>query len=228
MTLGRWIVIAVGLIVLAVSLNAAVKPYREIREFRDVVACDRVVGNCFTNESGSITGRRTYTETTTHTDANGGTSTTTTTHYEVTWQRADGSVQAREVSTSFYGLAREGQPANLRIYDGHVVGIQVMGGAEWFLPKSGRALGWWLLLAFFGLGVTLWGLLFGWWDGFFMLAWRTFVWMFMAFTPVNLLTTSLAYGFNGARLVGGLLFSVFAIGVAGWMLSTSLERRWRF
>jgi hypothetical protein len=39
--------------------------------------------------------------------------------------------------------------------------VEVTDGSEWFLPESGKTLGYWLLLAFFGLGVLLWGLLFG-------------------------------------------------------------------
>jgi hypothetical protein len=38
--------------------------------------------------------------------------------------------------------------------------------------RAGQTLGYWLYLAHFGLGVLLWGLIFGWWDGLFMLAFR--------------------------------------------------------
>ncbi|MEO3805029.1 hypothetical protein [Nonomuraea sp. B1E8] len=226
---GRWIVVAFGLGVLVTALVGAAGPYRQTREFREVVTCERGVGDCFGNEPGSIAGRRTYTTTTTttHTDANGHTYTTTstTTHYEVTWQRADGSRKAREVSRSFYSKAKQGQPATLRLWRGEVVGVEVMGGAQWFLPKSGTMLGGWLYLAFFGLGVLLWGALFGWWDGFFMLAFRTFAWMFMGLLPVDMATDALAYGLpTGADLVVQVVLALFFTGIAGGMLLGSLDR----
>ncbi|MBB4938973.1 hypothetical protein FHR32_003278 [Streptosporangium album] len=223
-SLGRWIVVAVGLSMVVAALAAAADPYRQTQEFREVVACGRGVGDCFGNEPGSIAGRRTYTTTTTNTDANGNTTTTTTTHYEVTWQRANGSRQTRDVSSSFYRKAQEGQPATLRLWRGEVVGVEVMGGTQWFLPESGETLGYWLSLAFFGLGVLLWGLLFGWWDGFFMLAFRTFAWMFMSIVPVSMTTDALAYGLDtGVGFVMEIVFGVFFTGIAGWMLFGSLH-----
>lgn len=227
-SLGRWIVVALGLGVLVAALAGAADPYRQTRQFREVVACERGAGDCFGSEPGSIVGRRTYTTTTTttHTDANGHTYTTTntTTHYEVTWQRADGSRRARDVSSSFYRKAKEGQPATLRLWRQEVVGVEVMGDAQWFLPKVGHTLGYWLYLAFFGLGVLLWGLLFGWWDGFFMLAFRTFAWMFMSFMPVSMTTDALAYGLEtGGGLVVEILFCLFFAGIAGAMLVGSIN-----
>jgi hypothetical protein len=224
-SLRRWIVVALGLGVLVAGFAGAADPYRQTREFREVVACEGDAAGCFDQEPGTMVGRRTYTTTTTHTDANGHPSTTTTTHYEVTWQRADGSRQNRDVSSSFYDKAQEGQLANLRLWRGEVVGVEVMGGAEWFLPESGESLGYWLHLAFLGLGILLWGLLFGWWDGFFMLAFRTFAWMFMSFVPVGLATDAVAYGLDiGFGLVSTIVFGVFSIAIAGWMLVGSLDR----
>ncbi|MEV4109376.1 hypothetical protein [Nonomuraea sp. NPDC049695] len=225
---GRWIVIALGLGVLVAALAGAAGPYRQTREFREVVACERGIGDCFGSEAGSIAGRRTYTttSTTTSNDGNGQThtTTTTTTHYEVTWRRADGSRQARDVSSGFYTKAKEGQPATLRLWRGEVVGVEVMGDAQWFLPKSGATLDVWLYLAFFGLGVLLWGLLFGWWDGFFMLGFRTFAWMFMSFLPVDTATNALAYGLDtGADLVWEIVFALFFAGIAAGMLFGSLD-----
>ncbi|MFC4587575.1 hypothetical protein [Sphaerisporangium corydalis] len=223
-SLRRWILVGLGLGVLVVALTAAVGPYRQTREFRQVVACDRDAGDCFGRGPASIAGRRTYLTTTTHTDANGTTSTTTTTHFEVTWQRTGGARQTREVSSDFFAKAREGEPATLRLWHDEVVGVEVMGGAQWFLPESGTTLGHWLYLAFFGLGMLLWGLLFGWWDGLFMLAFRTFAWMFMGVMPVNLATDALAYGLDtGAGLVMDIAIGVFFAGIAGGMLFASLD-----
>ena len=205
-------------------MAGAADPYRQTLQFRRVVACDRATGDCFGSEAGSIVERDTYTTTSTQTDANGNTSTTTTTHYNVTWQRADGSRQARDVSSSFYAKAKEKQPATLRLWRGEVVGVEVMGGAQWFLPASGAALSSWLYLAFFGLGVLLWGLLFGWWDGVFMLAFRTFAWMFLIIVPVNLVTDALTYGLpSGGELVLEIAFTLFFVGIAAAMLLGSLD-----
>ncbi|WP_329374918.1 hypothetical protein [Streptomyces sp. NBC_01483] len=156
-SLGRWIVVALGLGVLVTALAGAADPYRQTREFRKVVACERGASKCFGSEVGSIVGRRIHTTTsTTHTDGTGqtytSTSTTTTTHYEVTWQRADDSRQARGMSSSFYSKAKERQSATLRLWRDEVVGVEVMGDAHWFLPKSGAALNAWLYLAFSALG----------------------------------------------------------------------------
>jgi hypothetical protein len=66
------------------------------------------------------------------------------------------------------------------------------------------------------------GWLFGWWDGFFLLAFRTFCWMFMGVVPVRLATDALA-GLDPGILdiaIGG-----FFVAVAGGMLLGSLERR---
>lgn len=226
--LGRWIVIVLGLGVLVAGLVGGTDSYRQTREFREVVACERGGGDCFGNEAGSIVGRRTYTttSTTTYTDANGHThtSTTTTTHYEVTWRRADSSRQTRDVSASFYSKAKKGQPATLRLWRGEVVGVEVAGDAQWYLPESAATLSAWFYLAFFGLGVLLWGLLFGWWDGFFMLAFRTFAWMFLGLLPVGMVTDALAYGLStGANLVLELVFALFFAGVAGSLLLGSLD-----
>ena len=183
---------------------------------------------CLDSEAGSIVGRRTYTttSTTTHTDANGHThtSTTTTTHYEVTWQRADGSRRTRSVSSSFYSKTEEGQSATLRLWRGEVVGVEVADAAEWFLPKTGATLMAWSYLAFLGLGVLLWGLFLGWWDGFFMLTFRTLAWMSMGFFPVSMTTDALAYGLvGGVGLIRDALFALFFSGIAGWMLVSSLD-----
>ena len=221
----RWIVVALGIAVLGVAFAGAAEPYRQTREFRAVVACERQAAGCFDEEPSSIVGRRTYTTTSTTSNADGTTSTTTTTHHEITWQRADGSRHERDVSSSFYDRTREGQPADLRLWQGKVVGVEVEGVAEWFLPESGTSLGRWLHLAFLGLGVLLWGLLFGWWDGFFMLVFRTFAWMFMSFAPVNVTTHALAYGFEfDSGLVVTIAFGIAFTGIAGAMLVGSLNR----
>lgn len=220
----RWIVAAAGLVVLAVALVGAAGPFRQTQEFRAAVQCDRGRDDCFGTEPGSVVARRTYTTTSTTTDADGFMHTTTTQHWEVTWRRADGVEQSRDVSPEFYAKAEEGEPAHLRIWHGEVVGLEVMGASHWFLPESGRTLGYWLVLAHFGLGVLLWGMIFGWWDGFFMLAYRLFCWMFLSFMPVGLITDALTYGLElGIGLVVRLVFAALFTAVGGAMLIGSLR-----
>ncbi|WP_152362744.1 hypothetical protein [Microlunatus speluncae] len=215
---------ALGAVVLTVALLGAAGPFRQTQEFRAVVDCEHGLEDCFAREPATIAARRTYTTTSTSTDANGHTSTTTTTHYEVTWQRPDGQRQARDVGPEFYEKAREGLPADLRTWRGEVVGVEVMGAAAWFLPASGESLSYWLYLAHLGLGMLLWGLIFGWWDGFFMLIFRGFAWMFLSFIPVHLLTQSLAFGLEpGVGLVVEIGFGLAFLGIAGWMLISTLD-----
>ncbi|WP_436770595.1 hypothetical protein [Yinghuangia sp. YIM S09857] len=222
-SVARWIVVAVGLGTLVAALVAAAGPFRETRDFRATVTCEKNRDDCFDSEAGSITGRRTYTTTSTDSEGN----TTTTTHHEVTWQRADGSRETRDVSTSFYKKAREGEPATLRLWHGDVVAVEVMGAKESFLPEAAGTLALWLYAAYFGLGVFLWGLLFGWWDGFFMLFFRTLSWMFAGIFPVMITTSALAYGLNGhSASIGTVVFGVFFTGIAVFILTGSLDNAW--
>ncbi|MEU8139706.1 hypothetical protein [Streptodolium elevatio] len=221
-SVGRWIVVAVGLGVLVFALVSAVDPYQETRDFRATAKCERG-DDCLAEEPASIADRRTYTTTSTDSDGH----TTTTTHHEVTWQRADGSRQSRDVSAGFYKKAEEGAPATLRLWRGDVVGVEVMGAEETFLPKAADSLGFWFHLAYFGLGVLLWGLLFGWWDGFFMLCFRTIAWMFTSIVPVRIATDALAYGLNSESApLGTIIFGVFFTGIAAVMLFCTLGNTW--
>jgi hypothetical protein len=224
-SVGRWVVTALGLGVIAAALVPAADAYRQSREFHKVVVCERGTADCFAREPGRVVARRTYTTTTTYTDANGHLTTTTTRHFEVTWQRADGTRQARDVSSGLFDKARVGEPATLRVWRGEVVGIEVMGAAQWFLPDSGEALGYWLCLAWFGLGVVLWALLAGWFDGLFMLAFRTFAWMFMSIVPVSITTQTLTYGPPaGIDLVMTSVCAIMFVGTGATLLISSLSR----
>ncbi|WP_433326050.1 hypothetical protein [Spirillospora sp. CA-294931] len=221
---GRWIVAAAGLGVLGVAAAGVGDPYRQTREFRQVVACEKEGGGCFVKEAATITGRTTYKTTSTTTDAEGNTTTTTTTHYKVSWRRADGSADSSDVSSGFYRKATRGQPATLRLWRGEVVGVEVTGADEWFLPKASGALAFWLYLAHAGLGLLLWGLLFGWWDGFFSLTFRVFAWAFLGVVPVAMATHAMAYGWPAAvNLVVAAVVCLFFMGIAGAMLVESLD-----
>lgn len=100
-----------------------------------------------------------------------------------------------------------------------------MGEGAWFRPEATNALTFWFFVGYFGLGLLLWGLLLGWWDGFFMLVFRTLSWMFTGIVPVMVTTDALAYGWDfGAASVGTMVFGVFFTGVATAMLVGSLSR----
>jgi hypothetical protein len=219
----RWIWVVIGLAMIWGALDAAAEPYRQTVEFRRVTACDGTVGGCLEREPGSIVGTRTWTETTTSTNADGTSSTSTTTYYEATWRRLDGSEETRDVSSDFFAVAHGGEPATLRLHRGEVVGVEVAGGAEWFLPRAGKTLLFWLLVAFLGLGFVLWGLIFGEWDGCFMLAFRAFGWLTIGFVVVKAVTYSVAYETFPNLSAGDVLGGLFVIGVAGAMLVCSLE-----
>jgi len=237
-----------GLGVLVAALAASADPYRQTRQFHQVVTCERSAGDCFGSEQGFITGRR-YT---TSTDSDGNPSTT----YEVTWQRADGSRQTRDVSRSLYRKAEQGQPVTLRLWQEEVVGLEVADKEQWFLPKPGKILGYWLFLASSGLWALLWGLLSGRWqkgfvwkwlgrkrlgpkglgrdrlwrdefgrNGFRKLASSVFSWICMSYALIYVTTDALAYGLDKVVLFGGILVCVCALGVLGWIL-LYWRKRW--
>lgn len=217
-SLWRWITVVAGVAVVGVALSWAVEPYQQTQEFRQQVGCDRNAPGCFGSEPGLIASRRTYTTSHYHDGHQSG----ETTHYEITWQRADGSQQSQDVSRGLYIKAAEGQPAILRTWRGEVVGVEVMGGAQWFQPQPSRSLAGWLHLAWFGLGVAVWGWALGWWDGLFMFAWRTGVWMFISLVPVSLTTEILAYGWPNDP-IATIVVVLFFVGVPGYMLISWLK-----
>ncbi|WP_067831603.1 hypothetical protein [Actinomadura kijaniata] len=69
------------------------------------------------------------------------------------------------------------------------------------------------------------GRLSGWWDGFFLLAFRTFCWMFMSFVPVGLVEDVVAFGLEvdvGLAVYAGV--AVLFTAVPLWMLWITLDR----
>jgi hypothetical protein len=219
---GGWIWVVVGLAVLWGALDSAAEPYRQTVEFRRITVCDGTVGGCLEREPGVIVGRRTWTETSTYTNADGTSSTSTIGNYTVTWRRLDGSEQTHDVSRVFFAVAHEGQPATLRIHLGEVVGVEVTGGSDQFLPEAGEKLLSWLLVAFLGLGFVLWGQLVGWWDGFVMFALRTLAWMLIGFVVVNAATYSVAYEMHPNVSAGAVLSSACLIAYASWAIFCSV------
>ncbi|WP_143105075.1 MptD family putative ECF transporter S component [Amycolatopsis regifaucium] len=218
----RWLVVVIGVVVIGVGVGGAIAPWRQTEEFRAAVQCNHEDGGCVGREPATVVGRRTYT--TTATDVDGHFTTTTTRHWEVTWQRAGNEPQPHDVTEEFYEHVMPDQSITLRTWRGEVVGLEVPGSSDWFVPAVSGLLVPWLLLVHAGLGVSLWGLIIGGWSGLFMLAFRAFCWMLLAVAPACLLADVLAYGlqFDGEfyALTG---FAVLAAVVGGWMLSGSLD-----
>jgi len=213
----QWAVAVFGLGVLAVGVAGSADPYHEVRRFRGVVACERSVGDCFAREQGSIVDRDTYT--TTHTDSDGNTSITT--HYEVTWRRADGSRETREVSKGFYDKARPGRPVTLSLWCGEVVKAEVEGSTEWFLPSPGKRLILWLAVAYTGLGIVLWGLV-AWENSSSSFFEFICYWAVSGFFLIYSVTEFLAYGWDigfghgvlcGVLMLIGLVVGILAFAV---------------
>jgi hypothetical protein len=216
----RGLLVLIGLGVTVFGIVRAVGPFHDLREFRAVVECDRRA-DCFGREPGTIVARDSYT--TTNTDSEG--HTTTSVHYEVTWERADGRRSTRDVSKDFHAAVRAGMPAELRTWRGAVVGLEVDGGEQWFKPSVGYALGGWLFLAAMGFGILVWGLAFGFWDGWFHLFFRLFCWVFLVLLLAGATTGVLAYGFaSGWTLVRDVVGFLFVFGIASAMLLGSLDR----
>jgi hypothetical protein len=214
---------AIGLVILVTGLAFAASPFRDAHGFHRAIGCETT---CFASEDGHILSKRTYTTTRTYTDGNGNgiTQTETTTHWELSWERPGGRRESRDVSATVYDHAEPNAPARLRTWHGAVIGIEVMGATQWFLPPSGESLGGWLSVTWFGLGVLLWGLVIGYWDGLFMLAFRTMGWMFIAIMPIQGLTRALTYGLpSGGDLAWSLVFGVFFTGIAVSIVLSSLD-----
>ena len=219
LSLGRWVMVLLGVSVMVGALVAAVEPYRQTRQFREVVACEENVGGCFVREQGSIAGRRTYT--TTHTDSEGHTSTTR--HYEVTWQRADGSRESREVPSGFYAKVRAGQPATLRVWRQEVVAVEAAGAREWFLPTPAGLFVVWLFVAHFGLGLLVRGLLAARRRGPSLFFFYVLGWLVMGSGPILAGADVLALGLSAGLDLGELVAYALLTVVGGLFVRGSFE-----
>jgi hypothetical protein len=216
------VVAGLGLVLLIAALVAAAGPYRQTRQFRTVAACQAKGENCFAGEQGFIRAKRSWTTSTTQTDAGGNPSTTTTEHYGVTWQRADGTRESREVSRAFYRRAEPDAAATFRLFRGEVVGVRVAGGSEWFLPAAGRALTWWLGLAWSGMGLVLAGL-FALWGGAIETAIRATAWLCAGAALIGTATSTLAFGPHFG--VWDIVIPVLVLAFSAGMLVLSLSDR---
>jgi hypothetical protein len=163
----RWIVIVragallVGVAAIVCAVLWSVQPYRDTMAFRHAHLCSgavptppSAVHDCVAREIGSVTGRHSYVETTS--DESG---TSKETHYEVTYRRASGATETKEVVASVYNVAKSGERADLETWRGAVVWITVAGQSDGFDPPTEGVLTNTAVLAWTGLGLLLWFLL---------------------------------------------------------------------
>ncbi|MEV6073442.1 hypothetical protein AB0L82_43430 [Nocardia sp. NPDC052001] len=212
--------VGVGLVVFA--LVHTVDPFHQTREYRHQVACEKHVGRCFDEEVVTITEKRTYTTTSTEHNSDGTISTSTTNHLEISWER-DGQKHSHEVNDELFGKAREGGQATLRLWEGQVVGIVIDGQSDSYDPRQTGQLGWWLWLAFVGVGVALAARFET--AGVFMGAFRLGAWSFAGAVPLGVFVPSLLA--NGAEpdfeffVLAGVTVLFAGTGIA--LLVTSLR-----
>ncbi|MFE3545143.1 hypothetical protein ACFXK0_19460 [Nocardia sp. NPDC059177] len=180
------ILVGGGLLVFAVTQT--VDPFHQTREYRHQVACEKTVGSCFDEETVTIVEKETSSSTSTHINSDGTTSTTTTNHLTIRWLR-DGEKQSHDVNGELFGKATEGGQATLRLWQGQVVGIVIDGASDAYNPSQAGRLGWWLWLAFVGLGLVLAGLFEP--VGGFMGAFRLGAWSFAGALPLGVFVPSL-------------------------------------
>ncbi|WP_405736078.1 hypothetical protein OG607_44065 [Streptomyces sp. NBC_01537] len=163
----RWIVIVragalvVGVAAMVCGVLWSVEPYRDTMAFRHAYLCAggaptpaSAAHGCVAREIGSVTGRHTYVETIS--DESGSTRKT---HYVVTYRRASGTQESKEVVSAVYKAAGSGERADLETWRGAVVWITVAGRSDGFDPPAEGTLTEYVMLAWAGLGLLVWFLL---------------------------------------------------------------------
>jgi hypothetical protein len=222
----RWIVIVragallAGVAAIVCAIVASVAPYRDTMAFRHAQLCSGGVPtpassahDCIAREIGSVTGRHTRVETTS--DESG---TTTHTHYEVTYRRASGTQETKEVVSSVYGAAKSGEEADLQTWRGDVVWITVAGQSDGFDPSREGVLTDTAVLAWIGLGLLLWFLL---GDGtlrhlFGNSGFRPLGWAFIGYWTVTIVHQVLTYEMDTSDYVFIGVFWPLSLAVCGY------------
>jgi hypothetical protein len=201
----RWAFVVLGLAAIVTGAVAAAAPFRAGLDYRRAYDCERTGGGCFGRERVTIVDLRTFVTVTRDEDGESRERV-----YEITWERPGGDRTVRRVSKKIFSVVARGRPADLRTWRGEVVGIEVEGVEQWFTPRTGWHLMGWLVLAWAGLGLVLWGLLVSWWDDLFMFAFRLFFWSFTGVMPMVMAMTTVLYGLpTGGELA--LLLGILAV-----------------
>ncbi|TCJ95728.1 hypothetical protein DFR71_4645 [Nocardia alba] len=219
---GRALAFLVGAGLVVFALAHAVDPFHQTREYRHQVACEKSVGSCFVEETVTIIEKDASATTSTNVNSDGTTSTTTTNHLTIRWMR-DGTQHSHDVNGELFAKAREGGQATLRTWQGQVVGVVIDGQSDSYNPRQTGRLGWWLWLAFVGVGLALVGIFEP--VGVFMGAFRLGAWAFAGAVPLGVFVpTLLANGVEpnfGFFVLAGVTVLFAGAGMA--MLVTSLR-----
>ncbi|WP_329376003.1 energy-coupling factor transporter transmembrane protein EcfT [Streptomyces sp. NBC_01351] len=151
-----------GLVVLAVGLGgllsaqAIVDGYRKTVVYQQAPVCEG--DGCVQARTGEVrdrvTGER-CTSNGTNTGATGGETCTTTYSLKVVWS---GRSQWLEVGAEAYTEAGTGERAQLRLWKGQVVGLEVLGHSRRYPPASQTDMWPSMALAWLALGVASWAL----------------------------------------------------------------------
>lgn len=212
--------LSAGLAALVCAVVWSVAPCRDIVAFRRAHLCGGDVPTpapaahgCLAREIGTVTGRHAHTESTS--DESG---TSTHTYLRVTYRRASGARETREVTSSVYGVAASGVRADLATWRGAVVWITVAGRSDRFDPPAEDTLKYTALLGWTGLGLLVWFLL---GDGtvrhlFGNLGLRPAGWLgFGAVTGVAVYV-AYTYELGPAEYVGGTLVWLLSLTIAAY------------
>ncbi|MFE9454871.1 hypothetical protein [Streptomyces sp. NPDC006739] len=132
-----------------------VGPWEDTTAFRHASLCAPGVPapaaaahGCVARETGTVTGRHTTVE---ETSDEGGSSRTTL--YWVTFRRASGATQTRQVVRSLYDVARTGDRAELETWEDSPVWITVSGQSDGFDPPREKGLMFSAVVVWVGLGL---------------------------------------------------------------------------
>jgi hypothetical protein len=221
----RWFVIVRagalvgGVAAIVCAVLWSVGPYQDTMAYRHAYLCSGGVPTpasaahgCVARETGTVTGRHSYVETTS--DESG---TSKHTHYQVTYRRASGATETREVVASVYNVATSGERADLDTWRGAVVWITVAGQGDGFDPPTEGVLTNTAVLAWTGLGLLLWFLL---GNGtlrqlFGNFGLRPLAWIGFGYSTAVMVHYALTYVLSTSDYVVGALLWLFLLGLCG-------------
>lgn len=157
--LSHWLL---GLVVLVAGLGGLLSAQAIVDGYRATVVYQRAPvcegEGCVQARTGEVRDRATgerCTSNGTSTGATGGETCTTTYSLKVVWP---GRSQWLEVGGEAYTEARTGERAQLRVWKGQVVGLEVLGHSRTYPPASQTDMRPSMLLAWLALGVAAWAL----------------------------------------------------------------------
>ena len=205
-----------GLLVLAAGWGVlicgqhVVDGYGATMSYRDAPACGAGGDGqtCVQHVAGTVHDRRTGQQCTsdgTSGSTGGGTTCTTYHDVKVEWP---GRTAWLGVAPGTYDKVRTGDPAEVRLWRGEAVGLEIHGSTNSYPPSSQNGVLPWLALGFLLLAVGAWAAVSGRLSGLF--AFPNFGWLFVAFGVAWLGVMAL---FGGHPLVWGfaIVWTAFAV-----------------